>query len=145
MALFLSKVGNFGSKIGAFEFWQTLVTWVTLTHTREKRQRKMSTIKMFSKNYTEISEIRLKTKNTCWIDTKDIASEHSHIDLCKFSPGNVIIVAISSWRQWLKNTWQGKTNPLNLSPGFSKCPHVGYQTSRFFTRILMKLLNFWNL
>ena len=75
----------------------------------------------------------------------DITSEKFSIDWTNYVQEIVILLAMTSWRQWPKNTWQGKTNPLNLRPSFSKCPHVGYQISSFFTRIWMKLLNFKNI
>ena len=71
-------------------------------------------------------------------------SEKDSIDWTNYVQEIVILLAMTSWRQWPKNTWQGKTNPLNLSPGFSKYPHVGYQTSSFSKRISMELFNFKN-
>ena len=65
-------------------------------------------------------------------------------ELNQLYPGEVIIVAITFRQKMHLETVQGKTNLFWLSRRFMKYPHVGHQTSWFFTRILMELFNFRN-
>ena len=99
----------------------------------------------FSENWHKFANISIKWLLKLLKVICDITSDKWLIGWTNYIHKNVILLAIPSWRQWPKYTCQGKSNQFYPSPGFNKCPHVGYQTSSFFMEIPMELINFRNI